>query len=514
MRRIITFLSVIALALVGAGAFATTNATAIGTWTVPGTAFSPAPTSDPTMAIATAPDGRVWIAYSTGSGVAVTSNATGTWSTPVQFSGNAGLKAPSIGIAANGDVAVAWLDTTSSPRTAQLARYVGGVWQPTITVSGAGGAYEDVRVAVTPSGRIVVMYDQLPGQSAVYATIGSMTGTFATPITVATFPPTTEFDLASDGSGRVTMVWAQNTNLTGSVWTSTIEAGASTATTPVQISPSGAHTRLPMVRTNASGDTYVLMATANGSGSWDLRIARRAAGSASFGAAAVPQSGGSPVIAPFYDVLVAPDGSATVTWTVDTGGSYTLHAAWIATDGTIGATIDAATAKRIFVPGLGRLTDGTIVLTWRGDNQSYLSQFWSTTLAPGSASVATPTLVVPADLSERNWSRPVIDSAGSVWVVQRARYLAGYTDMPTCCGMPPMQIPYYSNEVSALTTGNGVAVVPTTTTTTTSTSTTSMTVAPTLRDGAESPTTSVVADGPTSTTTPVDGDPVMPAYTG
>ena len=512
MRQIAILFSVIALTLVGAGAFVATDATAIGTWTVPGTAFSPAPTSDPTMSIATAPDGRVWIAHSTGNGVAVTSNATGTWSTPVQFSGNAGTKPPSIGIAANGDVAVAWLDSTTNPRTAQLARYVGGVWQPTITVSGPGGVFEDVRVAVTPSGRIVVMYDELPGQSSVFATIGSMTGTFATPITLASFPPTTEFDLTSDGSGRVTMVWAQNTNLTGTIWTSTIEAGASAATTPVQISTIGAHSRVPMVRTNASGDTYALMATANGSGSFDLRIAQRAAGSGAFGTATVPQSGGSPVITSFYDVLVAPDGSAIVTWTVDNGGSFTLRAARIASDGTIGATIDVATASRIFAPGLGRLTDGTIVLTWRGDNQSYMSQFWSTTLAPGAASFATPTLVVPADQTERNWSRPVIDSADSVWVVQRARNLAGYTTMPNCCGMPPMQIPYYSFEVSALTTGNGVAVVPTTSTT--ASSTTSTTVDPALRDSTDPPTTAIATDGPSTTATVVDGELVTPAFTG
>lgn len=462
MRRTLLSVLLVVVTILGVVAVRDDRANAVGTWTVPGTAISGPDTVDPTPSIAVAPDGAIWVVTVTSTGLQLTKNLHGSWSTPEHLWTGAVLAQPILRFAANGDAAIAWIDNSNAnARVARVARFVNGTWTANVAVSGADNPGE-VRLGVSAAGRISVeWYQNNSGVLDLRVSTGAMTGSFGAAITLATNSANLYFDIVVDDVNGTTAIWQEWPNgLTRRAMVSTIAIGANTASAPTNISPTGLEVEHPNIRVNVNGDRVVVYRALNTD--WKVYVVRSPAGSG-WSTPVTPSTNGGDVYSNTdreFDVAIMNDGTAHIVWAVESVNPRWIRYLSMSPSGSLGPVLEVSPQSRAKFPFVTPLSNGDVLVSYVDQvGQNYYSA-WMTALLPlGNASFDAPTMIVPEASSNRSWTRAVQDVRGELWVAQTSH-------------VNNVQNSWAS---SVLHTGDGVPV------TTSTSSTTSTTIAPSPR---------------------------------
>lgn len=188
-----------------------------GSWTAPTTVWSDSAESG-AVELAAGPDGSVSAVWRTADGsdrtVATATWASG-WSAPAEVAGaEAVVGRPEIAVGADGTVAiVAALESATGDRVDLVIRRPGGSWSPPQPVSSIGTFVSQPRVAVAPTGRVVMTWTAFPGagtlaERRIRTIAGSIPGAS---------PPGPFADVPAGTFFTAPVGWARDTGLTTGV---------------------------------------------------------------------------------------------------------------------------------------------------------------------------------------------------------------------------------------------------------------------------------------------------------
>jgi len=342
--------------------------------------------------------------------------ADGSWGAPVDLSGS-GSEYAAIAIGPSGEVLAAWTRWIgSSPRVEAAARAADGTWGAPVALSAGGRHAFDPRVAVDPSGRAVVVWNDTAGSDSyrVRAASRSADGAWGPPEALSADGGNAYMPrVALDASGRALAVWERHDGSGYRAQAATRDADGAWGA-PATIS--GADALYDVHLAAAPSGAAVVLWTV-----WDgarrIRAASRTADGVWGPAATISEPGGSavePVVA------IAPSGAATAAWRRPAGGVQVVEVAHRSPEGSWSAPeARSAGARYGAQPAVALDGEGAVAVAW-AEGDTFNSMFeW---LSDGAIRTATfdaagplvGSLTVPATATA---GEPVAlsASAGDAW---------------------------------------------------------------------------------------------------
>ena len=283
------------------------------------------------------------------------------------------------------------------------------------TLSDIGQDAGAPQVAIDSSGRATIVWGRFDSSNLRIQSV--RLGADGTPGPVQTLSAAGETGLrpqvAIDGSGRATVVWARSDGSNKRIQSVQISA-AGTPGAVQTLSNSGQDADNPQVAIDGSGRATVVWARSDGSNNrvQSMRLdADGTAGPFFFNLSAIGQSAG--------DAQIAIDGSdrATVTWTQDDGSNYRIRSARLAAGGsgapgpvqTLSAPDQDAYLPQIAIDSSDRAT-----IVWQRSDGSY-SRIQSVRLAADGAPGPFQTLSAPGQTA--NYPQVALDGSDRATIV-------------------------------------------------------------------------------------------------
>jgi len=357
--------------------------------------------------VATGPDGTTTITWSRSNGskwiVQAATRAAGatTFSTPIDISTTLqDAYGPQVAIGPDGTTTITWQRYDGSNRIVQAATRAAGAttFSTPIDVSTTGQNAQAPQVAIGPDGTTTITWQRYDGPNYIVqaATRAAGATTFSTPIDLSTTGQNADNPQVATGpDGTTTITWSRSNGSKWIVQAATRAAGAITFSTPIDVSTTGQNAYGPQVATGPDGATTITWNRPNGSNSI-VQAATRAAGATTFSAPIDVSTTGQDACCP--QVATGPDGTTTISWTRQDGGlNYTVQAATRTANATTFSTpIDFSAFTdhgdgNTFFPDTLVATgpDGTTTITWtRDDGSNYIVQ--AATRAANATTFSTP----------------------------------------------------------------------------------------------------------------------------
>ena len=194
--------------------------------------------------------------------------------------------------------------------------------------------------------------------------------------------------------GSTTITWTRSNGTNTIVQAATRAAGASTFSTPIDISTTGQDAESPQVAIGPDGSTTIIWTRTSGT-HWIVQAATRAANATTFSTpidvSTTLQKDMDCFCSPA--VAIGPDGTTTITWYgITAGTNYIVQAATRAANATTFSTpINlSTTGQDAYNPQVATGPDGTTTITWMGYNGSNLI-VQAVTATPSSVLTITKT---------------------------------------------------------------------------------------------------------------------------
>jgi phosphoserine aminotransferase len=335
--------------------------------------------------------------------------------------------------------------TSLSTSAAALATPL-GPWlpNPPIDLSATGRNAYDPQVATGPDGATTIIWRRDNGSSYIVqaATRAANATTFSTPIDVSTIGANAlSPQLAIGPDGTTTITWTRpNSSSNYIVQAATRAANATTFSTPIDLSTIGANAESPQLAIGPDGTTTITWYRSNGLNTI-VQAATRAAGATTFSTPIDLSTTGQSAESP--QVATGPDGTTTITWTRSNGSAYIVQAATRAAGATTFSTpIDLSTiGGNALSPQVATGPDGTTTISWRRySGSNFIVQ--AATRAAGATTFSTPinlsgtggnaenpqVATGPDGTTTITWTRP---NSSSNYIVQAATRAAGATTFST-----------------------------------------------------------------------------------
>jgi hypothetical protein len=284
--------------------------------------------------------------------------------------------------------------TSLSTSAAALATPL-GPWlpNPPIDLSATGRNAYDPQVATGPDGATTIIWRRDNGSSYIVqaATRAANATTFSTPIDVSTIGANAlSPQLAIGPDGTTTITWTRpNSSSNYIVQAATRAANATTFSTPIDLSTTGQSAESPQVATGPDGTTTITWTRSNGS-AYIVQAATRAAGATTFSTPIDLSTIGGNALSP--QVATGPDGTTTITWTRYICSNLIVQAATRAAGATTFSTpINlSGTGGNAENPQVATGPDGTTTITWTRPNSSSNYIVQAATRAAGATTFSTP----------------------------------------------------------------------------------------------------------------------------
>jgi hypothetical protein len=194
--------------------------------------------------------------------------------------------------------------------------------------------------------------------------------TFSTPIDVSATGQHADIQQVAIGlDGTTTITWRRYSGSNFIVQAATRAAGATTFSTPINLSGTGGNAENPQVATGPDGTTTITWTRPNSSSNYIVQAATRAAGATTFSTPIDLSTIGASALSP--QVATGPDGTTTITWTrLNSSSNYIVQAATRAAGATTFSTpIDlSTTGQSAGSPQVATGPDGTTTITWTREN--------------------------------------------------------------------------------------------------------------------------------------------------
>jgi phosphoserine aminotransferase len=334
--------------------------------------------------------------------------------------------------------------TSLSTSGAALATPLGS-WlpNPPIDLSATGGNAENPQVATGPDGATTIIWRRVSGSSYIVqaATRAANATTFSTPIDVSTTGQNAGSPQVAIGpDGTTTITWHRYDGSNFIVQAATRAANATTFSTPINLSGTGGDAENPQVATGPDGTTTITWRRSNGS-NYIVQAATRAAGATTFSTPIDLSATGGHAYYP--QIAVAPDGTTTITWYRSNGSNTIVQAATRAANATTFSTpIDlSATLQNASSVQVATGPDGTTTITWHRFNDAGDRIVQAATRAANATTFSTP---IDVSTTGQNAGSPQVAIGpdgtttitwrrynGSNYIVQAATRAAGATTFST-----------------------------------------------------------------------------------
>jgi PKD repeat protein len=340
-----------------------------GSWSQPVTISNTAEINveDPEVAIDANGDATVaWVAL----GASATSfieaaerPAGGSWSQPVDVSRtDDSVGPPVLAMDSGGDATAVWTINNGINLVAEASLRPEGAttWSAPVDLSSADAAAAGARVAVTPGGTSVAVWQHGTGSSAtVQAAIHPAGGAWQAPQNLSAAGELAESpQLATDGLGNTAAVWDRSDGSNTIVQAAELPAGGSTWQSATNLSAAGQNATVPQLAASSEGDLVAVWERSDGANTIVQGAARPAGGSwqSPQSLSSAGQNAENPQVA------VDAGGNATAVWDrsngtntiaeavgYDAGPLFTAVA--IPTSGTVGKALAfSATAGGVWSP--------------------------------------------------------------------------------------------------------------------------------------------------------------------
>ena len=261
--------------------------------------------------------------------------------------------------------------TTLSTSTAALATPL-GPWlpNPPADVSPLGQHGTKAQIAVGPDGATTITWAVSNGSGSIVkaATRAAGASTFSTPRDVSAAGSLDDPQIAVGPDGTTTITWWRYSGSGGyMVQAATRAAGATTFSAPIDLSAPGGDANDPQVATGPDGTTTITWSRSDSS-HFIVQAATRAAGATAFSAPSDLSASGQDAYHP--QVATGPDGATTITWQRRDGSNWIVQAARHAAGATtFGTPSDlSATGHDANFPQVATGPDGTTTITWTRNN--------------------------------------------------------------------------------------------------------------------------------------------------
>ena len=282
--------------------------------------------------------------------------------------------------------------TTLSTSTAALATPL-GPWlpNPPADVSPLGQHGTKAQIAVGPDGATTITWAVSNGSGSIVkaATRAAGASTFSTPRDVSAAGSLDDPQIAVGPDGTTTITWWRYSGSGGyMVQAATRAAGATTFSAPIDLSAPGGDANDPQVATGPDGTTTITWSRSDSS-HFIVQAATRAAGATAFSAPSDLSASGQDAYHP--QVATGPDGATTITWQRRDGSNWIVQAARHAAGATtFGTPSDlSATGHDANFPQVATGPDGTTTITWtRNNGTNDIVQ--ATTRAANAIAFSTP----------------------------------------------------------------------------------------------------------------------------
>ena len=243
-----------------------------------------------------------------------------------------------------------------------------GPWlpNPPIDVSATGQSAVDPKVAIGPDGTTTITWHRSNGSNTIVqaATRAAGASTFSTPIDVSTTGQDADSPQVATGpDGTTTITWRRSNGFNTIVQAATRAANATTFSDPINLSATLQDADSPQVATGPDGTTTITWYRWNGNKNI-VQAATRAANATTFSTPIDVSTAGQDALSP--QVAIGPDGTTTITWWRSDSPQYVVQAATRAANATTFSTpIDvSALGQDAENPRVATGPDGTTTITW------------------------------------------------------------------------------------------------------------------------------------------------------
>lgn len=174
---------------------------------------------------------------------------------PISITHGGGAFSPRVALDSNEAINVTWGDTTGGGRRVLFARSVdqGDTFSEPINISRSSGEAFEPEIAVDPNGAINIAWeDTAPGENSIMFSRSTDEGkSFSNPLQVSKGTArASEAHIASDGAGRLSVVWVQGNEDEKQAYYSRSTDGGLTFSDPINLSnTAGASISKPLITT-------------------------------------------------------------------------------------------------------------------------------------------------------------------------------------------------------------------------------------------------------------------------
>ena len=255
-----------------------------------------------------------------------------------------------------------------------------GPWlpNPPINLSATGQDAYSSQVAIGPDGSTTITWYNRIGSNYVVqvATRAAGASTFSTPIDLSSggvdnsgSSPAVQVAVGPDGTTTITWIRFDGSNRI--VQAATRAANATTFSTPINLSDTGENASSPQVAIGPDGTTTITWIRSNGI-NLIVQAATRAANATTFSTPIDLSSSAGGEFLSTAPIAIGSDGTTTITWMHDNGSAFIVQAATRAANATTFSTpINlSTTGQNAYNPQVATGPDGTTTITWIRSNGS------------------------------------------------------------------------------------------------------------------------------------------------
>jgi PKD domain len=327
--------------------------------------------------------------------------------------GNAAV--PRVTIDPLGNAVAVWLRLEGGNRIVQAAtRPAGGAFGSAVDVSDSDEDAMDPRVALSPSGDVVVAWLQWDGgDTTVQASLWPAGGSFGPPVALSPSAPSADSpEVAIDAAGTAIVVWTRFDGADVLAEAAVRPAGGSFPPTPAPeaLSDPGGDASCPQIAIDPAGEATVVWCRSDGANDV-VQAATRPAGGSFEPAVDVSASDG---MASAPDVGVDAAGTATAVWDAIDGSRLVVQAATRLAGGDFSRPVDLSADGDAIGAKIAVSPDGDAVVAWRGHDGA-------DTIVEAATRPVGGSFGPPVDLSapggDAREPRVAIDDEGSALVV-------------------------------------------------------------------------------------------------
>lgn len=359
--------ALLALALLGAAVQSALALAASPGWVAPETLSSPARAEGVRTAIDADGDAlAVW--RSNGLMFSTRSPGDGGWSAPQQISAEVDVASPALAVNAAGEAVISWLGFGVTPVVHTVTRDAAGSLSAESTISLPGESPGAPSVAIDSSGDVAVSWTGQYGSQIIRVATRPAGGEFTLADAI---PVAGEFGLetaaAIVGAGEVIVTWTESNNQAVGVEMVTGSIGATTFSSPVELSAANSAGPWLQIAVDRHGDAVVVWALGEG-GTWSIRSTARSGADGHFSTPVRISSGNGQETDP--SVAMAADGEATIVWSAYSQESVVESASWSPVDGYSDVQQLSSTGADAADPALASNASGDTLVSWRAGEGS------------------------------------------------------------------------------------------------------------------------------------------------